>query len=88
MNIPYSSCNLGSLNLFKFVKNNQFDWISLSKYFICSKILDNMISVNKLPLLKIQEVTKIRPIGLGTWISRCFICVRYSMNSKRAYLYR
>ena len=69
MNIPYSSCNLGSLNLFKFVKNNQFDWDKFEQYISYAvRFLDNMISVNKLPLLKIQEVTeKIRPIGLGTW---------------------
>lgn len=66
-NIPYSSCNLGSINLLNCVKNNKFDFDKLKD--LTSKAvrwLDNMISINVLPLKKIDEVTKsIRPIGLG-----------------------
>ena len=86
MNIPYSSCNLGSLNLFKFVKNNQFDWDKFEQYISYAvRFLDNMISVNKLPLLKIQEVTeKIRPIGLGTMgLADALFALGIPMNSKK-----
>jgi ribonucleoside-diphosphate reductase alpha chain len=66
-NIPYSSCNLGSINLFNCIKNGKFDFDKLKD--LTSKAirwLDNMITVNKLPLQKIDEITKnIRPVGLG-----------------------
>lgn len=65
--IPYNSCNLGSINLYNMVKNNEFDWDKFRKTIKTAvRYIDDMISVNELPLPKIEEVTKsTRPIGLG-----------------------
>ena len=86
VNIPYSSCNLGSINLLKFVENEIFNWNKFKQYIHYSvRFLDNMISVNKLPLSKIQEVTEqIRPIGLGTMgLADAMFALKISMNSRQ-----
>lgn len=86
VNIPYASCNLASLNLLKFVDNKKFDWNGFEKYISYAvRFLDNMISVNKLPLPKIQEVTEqIRPIGLGTMgLADTMFALNLSMASKK-----
>ena len=67
VSIPYSSCNLASLNLEKFVKYGKIDWGSLEKAITIATIfLDKVIDKNIFPVNKIKEVTEaIRPIGLG-----------------------
>jgi ribonucleoside-diphosphate reductase alpha chain len=67
VNIPYSSCNLGSINLVKFVDNGIFDWENFKLAIqSATRFLNNVIDVNIFPLDKIETVTKnIRPIGLG-----------------------
>jgi ribonucleoside-diphosphate reductase alpha chain len=68
INIPYSSCNLGSINLSNVMENKQVNYKKL-EYLIrlAVRFLDDMITINKLPLPKIQQVTEdIRPIGIGT----------------------
>ncbi len=68
VSIPYNSCNLGSINLSQMVKDNDVDYEKL-KYIVCLgvRFLDDMISVNQLPLEKIDRLTKsIRSVGLGT----------------------
>jgi ribonucleoside-diphosphate reductase alpha chain len=67
INVPYASCNLGSINLVKFVDDGEFNWDELGRQIKRSVIfLDKVIDVNKFPIPKIKEVTeKIRPIGLG-----------------------
>lgn len=68
VNIPFASCNLGSVNLSKLVdENGNFAWkafeIIVRK---ATRFLNNVIDVNDFPLDKIRETTlKIRPIGLG-----------------------
>ncbi len=68
VNIPYSSCNLASINLENMVENGELNWKKIEYYTrLTVRFLDDMIDVNKLPLKKIEEVTRlIRPIGLGT----------------------
>ncbi len=74
--IPYSSCNLISIDLSKLVKDGLFDWEEF-KYLIKTaiKFADSTIDVNKFPLKRIEEVTKsLRPVGLGVMgFSHCLI---------------
>ncbi len=88
VNIPYSSCNLGSINLEKVVKDKKIDYKILEENVkIAVRFLDNMITVNKLPLEKIDKITKaIRPIGLGTiGYANMLYMLEIPYNSKQAY---
>jgi len=65
--LPYESCNLGSINLGKFVKDGEIDWKELEKTIeIGVHFLDNVIDMNKYPIPEIDRQTKRnRKIGLG-----------------------
>jgi len=70
--LPYEACNLGSLNLVKFLKRNSqknytLDWQKLEKTIrLAVRFLDNVIDVCKYPLAKVDRVVKEnRKIGLG-----------------------
>lgn len=87
-NIPYSSCNLGSINLLNCVQNGKLNLVKLADLTAKSvRWLDNMITVNVLPLKKIDEVTKaIRPIGLGIMgLADAFYALGVKYNSEEGY---
>jgi ribonucleoside-diphosphate reductase alpha chain len=87
-NIPYSSCNLASVNIKNYVKlDGSFDFDRLSSDMIMYvRWMDNTITINKLPLDEIAYITKgIRPIGIGIMgFADALILMGVRYDSKRA----
>jgi len=69
--LPYESCNLGSINLAKMLKEDGdkfvIDWDKLKAVTkLSTRFLDNVIDANKFPIPQIKENTlRTRKIGLG-----------------------
>ncbi len=65
--IAYDSCNLGSIDLGKYVINGEIDYKALERDIrIAYHFLDDVVDANNFPVDKIEEVTSsTRKIGLG-----------------------
>ncbi|MCD6109956.1 vitamin B12-dependent ribonucleotide reductase [bacterium] len=67
--LAYESCNLGSINLNKFINedSSDIDWDKLrEKVHLAIHFLDNIIDINHFPIEKIAQRTKsTRKVGLG-----------------------
>ncbi|MGD0624597.1 MAG: adenosylcobalamin-dependent ribonucleoside-diphosphate reductase [Thermodesulfobacteriota bacterium] len=65
--LAYESCNLGSINLARMVRENAPDWDKLRETIHWGiRFLDDVIEVNKFPLPQVREITFAnRKIGLG-----------------------
>ncbi|MDD2483279.1 MAG: adenosylcobalamin-dependent ribonucleoside-diphosphate reductase [Candidatus Shapirobacteria bacterium] len=65
--LPYDACNLGSVNLSKFVEGNDINWNELKETIkIGVHFLDNVVEINEFPVQKIRDmVTSTRRIGVG-----------------------
>ena len=89
--LPYESCNLGSINLAKMLKESEgvfkIDWDKLKiTTRLATRFLDDVIEANKFPLPQIRANTlKTRKIGLGVmgWATMLgFLGIAY--NSEEA----
>jgi len=67
--LPYESCNLGSINLNKFLTadDTALDWDKFRETVrTCTHFLDNVIDANNYPIKEIADMTRsTRKIGLG-----------------------
>lgn len=65
--LPYDACNLGSINLSKFVVVTDLNWQDLGRVVNeAIEFLDNVVEVNQFPVQQIRDmVSKTRRIGLG-----------------------
>jgi ribonucleoside-diphosphate reductase alpha chain len=83
----FESCNLGSINLSRCVKNGEIDW-ELLRYLVRSGVefLDAVIDINRFPISKIREQTLLtRKIGLGVMgLAELFILLEVPYESHEA----
>ncbi len=65
--LPYEACNLGSLNLVRFVRGGHVDWKGLADVArLAVRFLDDVIDVNRYPLPEIERIVgQNRKVGLG-----------------------
>src|SRR5258708_292370 len=65
--LPYESCVLGSINLARFSRDGQVDYVRLKRVVATGvNFLDNIIDVSQFPIRQIEQMTRAnRKIGLG-----------------------
>lgn len=85
--LPYEACNLGSLNVAKFVSPGGFDYERMAKAVDTAvHFLDNVIDMSKYPLPEIGAMVQgNRKIGLGVMgFADALIAMGIPYNSKEA----
>jgi len=65
--LPYESCNLGSVNLARLIRNSEIDWKRLGEVVrLGVRFLDDVIDRNRYVCPEIERITRAnRKIGLG-----------------------
>ena len=86
--LPYHTCNLGSIDVSKYVTDESFDYDKLEEDVgFAVRFLDNVIDMNRYPHpLVAQETRRARKIGLGImgWAD-LLIRLRISYGSREAH---
>ena len=85
--LPYESCNLGSINLTRFVKQGRLDFARLDETVDAAvHFLDNVIDANRYPISEIERATlDSRKIGLGIMgFSDCLYMMNIAYDSEEA----
>jgi len=85
--LPYESCNLGSVNLSRFVDRGEVDFDGLAETVrLAVRFLDDVIEVNHFPHGLMRDATlKTRKIGLGVMgFAEMLIKMNISYSSKDA----
>ena len=82
---PNESCNLGSINVAKFVKAGKFNWDKYADIIRkTTRFLDNIMDVNNYPLESIEKASlESRRIGLGVMgVADALYMLKLPYNSK------
>lgn len=88
--LPYESCNLGSVNLARMVRDGRPDWERMAETIRWGvRFLDDVIEVNNFPLEEIGAITRAnRKIGLGIMgFADMLIRLGIPYNSREAELF-